>query len=695
MKKITKLVFIAMLLSFSTQVVYSQNDKAEQVVESLIEEIATNSDQEQDYSTIYEDLHYFIENPLNLNEATVEQLNRLHFLDNLQTEEIIKYRKRHGNFKTIYELQLLESFDRESIKKLLPFVAVKTIKTDNSLNLNKVFKYGRNQIFTRTQFYLQPIKGYNIPDSVIEKNPDKSRYLGNSMKYYVKYKFQYRDRVQWGITAEKDAGEQFFTGAQKYGFDFYSAHIQLNNISKFKTIVIGDYQAQFGQGLALWTGMTMGKSSYVLNIKKKARGLRKYSSTDENLFMRGVGTTLQFGDFRVSAFGSYHKIDGNISLKDSLNPNNIIEISSFQITGFHRTPNEIADRKSIGQTIFGGNISYAGKWFKTGLTYVNYSFSAELNKTIKPYQLYEFQGTHNSNLGWNYEFQYKKFQIFGETAVSQNKGLATINGIIVPLAHQVSLVGLYRNYSPKYQAYFSGAFGEGGNNFNEKGLYMGLVVYPYRNFKISTYFDTYTFPWLRYRLNEPLANGVDYLAQIDYNPSRNVSMYFKYKRELKPENTSLNNFIKYPIVNDRWSARYHISFQINKNLTLKNRIEITGFEKETEKLNGFLAYQDIKYVAHKIPLTLNFRYAVFDAPYDARIYAYENDVLYAFSVPGYFFKGFRIYLVAKYDITPKLTAWAKYSQFSYTNKDVLSKGSLNEVNGNTKSEIKLQLRYKF
>lgn len=683
------------MFSFFAKNAFAQDDKAEQVIESLIEEIAAGSDEELDFSTIYDDLHYFLETPLNLNEANKATLERLHFLNDLQIIEILDYRKKNGDFKTIYELQLLESFDEETIKRLLPFISVAPSKVEDKLTFGRVMRYGRQQVFTRAQFYLQPMKGYNIPDSVVLENPDKSRYLGNPLKYYVKYKFQYRDRVQWGITAEKDQGEQFFAGEQKYGFDFYSAHLQLNNIWKFKTIVVGDFQAQFGQGLALWTGMTMGKSSYVLTIKKNPRELKKYSSTDENLFLRGAGATMQFGDFRFSAFGSYHKIDANITDVDSIDETDIREISSIQNTGYHRTPGEILDKHAIGQTVFGGNVSYAGNWFKTGITFVNYTFSADLNKDLKPYQLYEFQGNSNFNLGWNYEFQYKKFMLYGETAISQNGGLATLNGLTVPLAPRLSFVTLYRNYSPEYQAYFSGAFAEGAHTYNENGIYFGMEMHPYKGIKISSYLDSYTFPWLKSRLNTPGTSGLEYLTQIDYDPSRSVSMYVKYKREIKPENTSQDVFIKYPVDIERWSFRYHISFQINRNLTLRNRVEFSSYDKEDGLEKGFMAYQDINYKNSKLPLTLNFRYAIFDAPFDARIYAYESDVLYGFSIPAYFYKGFRTYLVAKYNITRKITVWAKYSQFTYSNLNIISKGSLNEIDGNTKSEFKLQFRYKF
>ena len=51
-------------------------------IEDLIEEIASNSDEELDYTALYDDLNYFFNNPLNLNEATEADLERLQFLKN-------------------------------------------------------------------------------------------------------------------------------------------------------------------------------------------------------------------------------------------------------------------------------------------------------------------------------------------------------------------------------------------------------------------------------------------------------------------------------------------------------------------------------------------------------------------------------------------------------------------------------------
>ncbi len=106
-------------------------------------------------------------------------------------------------------------------------------------------------------------------------------------------------------------------------------------------------------------------------------------------------------------------------------------------------------------------------------------------------------------------------------------------------------------------------------------------------------------------------------------------------------------------------------------------------------------YQDIIYQFTKIPLKIIGRLAIFDTDgYQARIYAYENDVLYAFSIPGYFYKGKRYYLLMKYSLNKHTDMWFRISQWYYTNKDVISSG-LNEIQGHTKTEVKFQIRYKF
>ena len=679
------------ILSFAQEPVRDN----QQTIEDLIEEIASNSDEELDYTTLFEDLNYFLNHPLNLNTATKSDLERLQFLNDFQINSILYYIEKNGYFLTIYELQLVYGFTSDVIEKILPFVTVGKYEKDSGLSLKRALKYGRHQIFIRGHQVLEEQKGYlPISDSAYLENPN-SRYLGSPVKFYTRYKYNYKNKILWGITAEKDAGEEFFQGSQKNGYDFYSAHFQVKNIGAVKTLALGDYQFQFGQGLTLWSGMSYGKSSYVLNINKKARGIKKYSSVDENMFLRGIGTTIRINNFDISGFYSKKKIDANIQVIDTLSEE-IRVVSSFQATGLHSKPSELYDKDAIDETVIGGNVSFNQEYFKAGLTYAYYYFGADLEKNIVPYNQFNFRGSENFNIGLDYQLIVKNINFFGEIAMSQNNAIAYLNGALLHLAPQVSLSILHRNYQRNYHAYYSNAFSENTYNFNENGIYIGAEIHPVKRWKISAYYDTYSFPWLKYQVNAP-SKGVDYLVQIDYCPLRKVEMYWRTKQEVKSKNATVEtSSIKYLEDENILKLRYHLSYRVSKTIRLKNRLELVKYQKgENDVENGYLIYQDINYKSAKIPLSLSFRYGVFDTDsYNSRIYAYENDVLYYYSIPAYYSKGTRTYIILKYTITKGIDIWLRYAQTYYTDKKTVSSG-LNEIEGNKKTEVRAQIRFKF
>ena len=661
----------------------------ESTLEDLIEDIAGSTDAEIDYTSLYEDLNNFLNNPLNLNTASREDLEKLQILNDFQIKSLLDYIKKKGVMLSIYELQMVYGFTMKEISQILPFVTVSETITDDKYKVKNALKYGNHQVFLRGQEVLEEQVGFSsISDSALLEKPN-SRYLGSSFKLYTKYKFNYKNKIYWGFTAEKDPGEEFFTGTNKNGFDFYSAHLQINDIGFVKTITLGDFQAKFGQGLVLWSDMGLGKTPYVLNIRKKAQGLKKYSSTNENVFMRGAGTTISIKNLDVSAFYSNKKIDANI--QDSID-NEIASISSFQNSGYHSIPSEIADKDAINEQMIGGNISYNHSRFKVGITGVNYKYSSDLLKDTTPVNQFKFQGNENSNISLDYQFRFLDFSFFGEEAISTNGGKAFLNGMLVSLAPQISLSAMHRYYDKKYQANYANAFAEASGNNNESGLYLGLELHPIKHWQITAYFDNYKFPWIKTGVDAP-SNGYEWFVQTDYTPKRNLSMYLRLKNEDKLVNKNTSAGIDELTSQRNFKIRYHVSYRINEQLSLKNRIETSKFQEGSEKADyGYLIYQDVFYDFDKIPLSLNMRYAIFDTDsYNSRIYTYESDILYAFSIPAYYSKGTRMYFNIKYTIGKFMDVWLRYAQTYYSNKDVISSG-LTQINGNTKSEIKLQLR---
>ena len=174
-------------------------------------------------------------------------------------------------------------------------------------------------------------------------------------------------------------------------------------------------------------------------------------------------------------------------------------------------------------------------------------------------------------------------------------------------------------------------------------------------------------------------------------------MYGRYKHEIKQQNAPENETPTDVLANQRKSNyRYHIAYKVSDAVKLKSRVEFVLFDDGVnEREKGYLVYQDIEYKALSFPLSFSTRFALFETDsYDARIYAYENDVLYSFSIPAYQNKGTRYYLVLKYHISKGIDVWLRFAQTFHSNKETIGSG-LEEINGNVKSEVKAQVRFKF
>ena len=108
-----------------------------------------------------------------------------------------------------------------------------------------------------------------------------------------------------------------------------------------------------------------------------------------------------------------------------------------------------------------------------------------------------------------------------------------------------------------------------------------------------------------------------------------------------------------------------------------------------------MIYHDFLYRNLDSPLAITLRYALFDTDgFQARIYAYEHDVLYAFSFPFMADRGLRSYLLVRYRATRQLDLYARLARTTYTNR-IYSGSGLDRLEGNTRTEIKVQVRWRF
>jgi hypothetical protein len=138
----------------------------------------------------------------------------------------------------------------------------------------------------------------------------------------------------------------------------------------------------------------------------------------------------------------------------------------------------------------------------------------------------------------------------------------------------------------------------------------------------------------------------------------------------------------------------HLRYRVNREFELRSRVEFSQY-RDHETNYGFMMYQDIVWSPNFAPIRLQARFAIFDASnYDTRFYAYENDVLYAFSVPAYYGRGTRYYLNFSYKINRNVSLWLRFAQTTFSDRNVISSGN-EELQGNRRSEVKVQVRVSF
>lgn len=693
-KRAIAFLFMIYLFGLSSFLLAQENeDEWKRVFENLAESLSSRSEQALDYTSLLEELEELQAHPVAINSIDHEELKRLFILSDFQANSLQQYILENGPILSLYELQFIYGFDLATVKLISPFISLEQVEKKQSINLIKPVKYGKHQILLKTQGILETQEGYlPISDSALSERPN-SRYLGSPWKVYTRYSYSYKKQLLIGFTAEKDAGEEFFSGNNKQGYDFYSGFIQLNNIGKIKTIVIGDYEPRFGQGLNLWSGFAYGKSTEALLIEKRLSGIRRYTSTNENQFFRGMATTLSLGDFDLSIFFSSKKIDANVLERNILSHEADL-VSGFMKTGIHATPGEISDRKSISEMIYGGNLNYTKNRFHAGITMVEFRYDTKISEGNSPYEIFEFSGKSGSKMGSDYKYTFNKGTLFGELSCSPGHGWAFIQGGLFPLADQLSIALLYRHYSPGFIPIYSNAFSENSSILNENGFYIGSRIFPLKKWDFSAYIDIFSFPWLKYRTSAP-SKGSEFFLQANYATSTSLGMYWRIQYEKKSENLPTTEEMVKIGEKRKWKARFQVNYKLSNRMELRNRVEWTGLNKNESFSQGYLIYQDIIYRSNSIPLDVTFRYALFDTEnYDNRIYAYENDVLYAFSIPPYYGKGIRTYLLLHSSLNKYLDCWFRISRTSFSDRKLIGSG-LNAIDGNHKTELKLQARLKF
>ena len=590
---------------------------------------------DSDLEQIQTDLYALHENPIDLNHTSDEELEQLYFLSPHQIDAILAYADKHP-FEELYELRLIPELTDYEIRNLLPFVTVTRNPSPvtapyNNTYAREVFTKASHEIIARTD--VRNIEQYEGSDPVFAQ---------------LRYRFDYRRKVVFGGQLRRPVG-----GKAK---DLeYGLYMQLRDISKHvHTIVAGNYQASFGQGLVLAPIFHSGKSMYVASAGQQKNGLRYYSSADGK-GMHGAGATFRW----------------------EWNKTTRLDVSALYSM---RRAND-----SIWQHTVGANLTVRHKKLEVQLTAIDNIWS----DSIRPYNNarynhHYFRGYNQFVGGASVRYNHGWFDAFAEVATAQNyqRFLETINGEAPkPLnsprwgfgtligsrfypTDGVSLVALYRYYSPFFDNAWGYGFSESSRINDEHGGYLGFDITRLNHWRFSGYGDVFFFEGIKYGLGSDTCTlGYDALADIRYI-RHDWQIETRFRARKKGTGSTYSARFQFDWSRNGWSLRTTADANI-----VQKQSPITNDQSPIPyglSLAQDIAFDFTPYTLHHSPLSLRLRLQGFDARnWDNRIYIYEHDVLYAFSIPATYGLGGRAYLCLRWQIIKQLALYLKVSETVY------------------------------
>ena len=597
---------------------------------------------------VFDDL---LDNPLRINEVALSRLEEFPLFTRFMAASLYDYIKRNGAVLSLYELSAVPGFNKEVAEALAPFLDLSEKRRLRIGELSKMLKGGRSQLLIRGSAYTKRQEGF-LPISAEEwKKRPNSRYLGPPGRVYAQYKFEVPGVIRFSATTEKDPGE-------KIG-DYAGLSLQAEGLGPIVKIIAGDFTARFGQGLVLWNAPSLFSSSGSSSLIKQEFGISSYSSTDENRAFRGVGITTGKGRISISLIASSRKIDARI-INDGF--------TSLLNTGLHNTVTTRERRRNLNLSLAGLNISYGADKIKTGLTLAGYRYSSPYagRDSVQNNRQMRF-GNFGGNFGADIYAIAGNFRLFGEISSDIGFHPALLAGVLWRRGYNLDFSVAGRYYSPFHLSPFGGAISKSGNMRNEEGADFVVNWRGKGESKIRGWIS-----WI-YGMNFPRIGAE---AEL---PAGN-SFKIKIKSDIREERGALRLQVD-------WSNGGAVTFSTRGEGTL------AGFGKDLT--TGWMVYSEL--IARESSGFVNgsARIAFFSTPkWDNRIYAYERDLLYGFSIPALYGKGFRCYLNMHFQIFKWMDIWLKGSMWHYLDRESTGEGPT-KMEGPSSVEIKGEVRFRF
>lgn len=650
----------------------------------------------------YNSLLELEQNPIDINKASIEELTQIPRLDIKQINDILQFRSRYGNFKTIEELAMIPSIDSRLREYLSNFLYVNNERFEwySKEGMRRGLKKLKHEITGTVSIPTYHRAGdRNAPEETDEGwNRYAGKYLGDNLKHSLRYSLTMEKNVSINLMGSKNAGEPFFGGSTEngvkrnsQGYDIYAFNISVRNLKSLRNIILGQYRAQFGMGLIMNNYLRISKQATLASIGRLTNSFSPHSTGYDGKHLQGAAVTVDLTRrLSMSAFFSYRYIDATLN-KDGT-------IATILTSPYHRTETEMQKKNNSTMMTTGLHLQYEkttknGLTWHTGASVVVTSMGDSINPTYNSsdanrYRQYYARGKNFVNTSIDYRLDWGIFLMRGETAIDGKGQLATINSAIWSLPSRITLMAVQRFFSYKYNAIYGATFSENSMVQNESGIYLGAQWKPSYNFTLDVYTDWAYFPQAKYRVSAASHSWDNCILATYIRNKWTFSARYRIKSKERDVTDGKQKYLAYKtdhhlrltaqMKGKRWSARSQVEGCL---LTF------------AANSNGFIGSQDLGWkITKKIELYGMMAYFKTD-DYESRLYAYERNVKYGFASRTYYGQGMRMVFLAKANLAKWLTLQTKVGHTRYFDRNKIGSAE-RMIFSSRQTDIDVQMIFK-
>lgn len=241
-----------------------------------------------------ERLEDILKNPLKLNHLSASRMVESGLFSHYQAVSLVDYRSRHGDVLSLPELAAVDGFGKAFTELIAPFVSLESARMPGHPGDGWQI---RNELTARA----------GVKVSMQEDVPEET------WNYGLKYKLEAGESLSAGLALSRSYN------ADGLRPDSFSGHARWDFRRREGKFIAGDFNARFGQGLALWNGLGISGLSAPSSYMKRTSGISSSSSFTGNYAFHGLAADLMIRSLKVSAFVAVNGDDEKCGLLPAVN----------------------------------------------------------------------------------------------------------------------------------------------------------------------------------------------------------------------------------------------------------------------------------------------------------------------------------------------------------------------------------------